>query len=112
MKMYFFKFSLMALMLAFVLSFTGCSKSDDGPVYKDGCFKYADKTYNSLNAAIRAVMNNQEEKEDIIYLLDDVMDNEPLSINAEEYDRVTFNLGKFTYVSVVTTDFVRHRRTI
>ena len=95
----------MALMLAFVLSFTGCSKSDDGPVYKDGCFKYDDKTYNSLNAAIRAAMDNQEEKEDIIYLLDDVLDNEPLSINAEEYDRVTFNLGKFTYVSANGLDF-------
>ena len=53
MKMYFFKFCLMALMLAFALSFTGCSKSDDGPVYKDGCFKYADKTYNSLNPQFR-----------------------------------------------------------
>ena len=105
MKMYFFKFSLMALMLAFVLSFTGCSKSDDGPVYKDGCFKYDDKTYNSLNAAIRAAMDNEDDEEDIIYLLDDVLDNEPLSINNDDYDVVTFNLGKFTYVSANGLDF-------
>lgn len=103
--MYFFKFSLMALVLAFVLSFTGCSKSDDGPVYKDGCFKYDDKTYNSLNAAIRAAMDNEDDEEDIIYLLDDVLDNEPLSINNDDYDVVTFNLGKFTYVSANGLDF-------
>ena len=105
MKSFFFKSGLMAVTLAFALSFTGCSNSDDDPVYKDGCFKYDDKTYNSLNAAIRAALDNQEEKEDIIYLLDDVLDNEPLSINAEEYDVVTFNLGKFTYVSANGLDF-------
>ena len=101
----FHKIRLALNVAPFVLSFTGCSKSDDGPVHKDGCFKYDDKTYNSLNAAIRAAMDNQEEKEDIIYLLDDVLDNEPLSINAEEYDGVTFNLGKFTYVSANGLDF-------
>ena len=105
MKMYFFKFSLMALMLAFVLSFTGCSKSDDGPVYKDSCFKYDDKTYNSLNAAITAALDNQDDTENIIYLLDDVLDNEPLSISDNECDKVTFDLGKFTYVSANGLDF-------
>lgn len=105
MKRCFFKSGLMAMTLAFALSFTGCSKSDDGPVYKDGCFKYADKTYNSLNAAITAALDNQDDTENIIYLLDDVLDNEPLSISDNECDKVTFNLGKFTYVSANGLDF-------
>ena len=105
MKSFFFKSGLMAVTFVLALSFTGCSKSDDDPVYKDGCFKYADKTYNSLNAAIKAAMDNEDDEENIIYLLDDVMDNEPLSISDDDYDEVTFNLGKFTYVSANGLDF-------
>lgn len=100
-QLHFFNFGLMALALASSLSFTGCSKSDSDsdPVYKDGCFKYDDKTYNSLSAAMRVALDNEDEKEKIIYLLDNVMDNEPLSIDDYDYDEVTFNLGGFTYVS-------------
>lgn len=105
MKSFFFKSGLMAVTFVLALSFTGCSNSDDDPVYKDGCFKYAGKTYNSLNAAIKAAMDNEDDEENIIYLLDDVMDNEPLSISDDDYDEVTFNLGKFTYVSANGLDF-------
>ena len=107
MKTCFLKSGLMALALASVLSFAGCDKSDSdsGPVYKDGCFKYADKTYNSLNAAVKAALDVDDGETDVIYLLDDVLDSEPLSISDDDYDEVTFNLGGFTYVSANGLDF-------
>ncbi|MCQ2151010.1 MAG: vacuolar protein sorting-associated family 51 protein [Bacteroidales bacterium] len=105
MKKFVPKFSLLALVLAFVLSFTGCSKTNNDPVYKDGCFKYADKTYNSFSAAVRAALDDQGGEEKVIYLLDSVTDNEELSVEKEKYDWVTFDLGKHTYVSANGLDF-------
>lgn len=105
MNTYFSKFSPVFLALSIVLLFAGCSKSDSDPVYKDGCFRYADKTYNSLNAATKAALDNVNDEEAIIYLLDNVTDNEPLSLDSYGYDGVTFNLGGFTYVSANGLDF-------
>lgn len=104
MELFLKKFGL-ALMLTSVLSFAGCNTSDDDPIHEDGCFEYADKTYNSLNAAIRAALDNQEDRDNIIHILGSVTDNEPLSINDGEYDMVTLKLGNYNYVNTKGLDF-------
>lgn len=95
------KITNILVIVATVAMMAGCSSDSDSvdPKVED-CFAVGNNKFSSLNDAVKAAINADDENNSIIHLLANTSDDIPLTLDEDAIGLITLDLGKFRYTSI------------